>query len=213
MNILFKTLIPLVQIPTETIQLIMSEATDLQKIFSMLFSFSFLIVGLVLILLLKTNLRVFQGIYILLGAGLAVSMYLFFDPLLDGFSASGLFWLTVSGLAAGEIVMLLLLGFLGNRYSAKNYAALMFTIGLFPWYLKSVGFIYLVLMVIVTYSYSTFKLKSAFKAVGKEQEILSVAIPKLNENEKKIFKKKGAVIFAKPFLVTTLCFMVLLVII
>lgn len=160
-----------------------------------------LIVGLIVVVLTKFNLRVFQGVYILLGAVNILTSYFIF----------GVFnyWILLF-LLLGEVFFLVLLGGLGSGLSVKNYASILFTIGLFPWYLSVSGsIIFLILTFFIILIFSHIKNVKAFKSIGEGFSNPVKALKKMSEDKKEIFVKQASVIFAKPILFSLLIFLVL----
>ena len=167
----------------------------LQDLYTILVLGGSLLLGLLLTVYTKLNLRIFQGVYLLLGA-INVLAYYFMD-------LSILY--PVVYFIVGELAMVLMLGIMGKTFSPKNYAAIMFAIGLFPWALNmGVTIIYLVILMITTAAYAHFKNISGFKNIGQSFSDPLKAVKKMSSEDLSKFREKATVTLGTPFLISTI---------
>lgn len=154
-----------------------------------------LILGLLLTLFLNLSLRVYQGVYLLLGA-VSLLAYYFLDlsivPIL-------------TSLLIGEVIMLILLGGFGKAFSHRNYAVVLFSVGLFPWMINLGGsIIFLVFTAVLTPLYSHYKNLRGFKAIGEKFSDPLLAIKSMDEETLKTFRSEAVVNFSIPLLISLL---------
>lgn len=167
----------------------------LENIYNVLIFGSILIIGLILARFLNLNLRIYQGVYLFLGAA-NVLIYYFKDENII---------FPLIALAIGEIVMVLFLGIIGNKLSSKNYAAILFAVGLFPWGINlNSSILYAVLLVVLTIGYSYLKNYLGFKSIGKRMSDPQKAVVNMKEKDKEIFREKATAKFATPFMVAAI---------
>lgn len=165
----------------------------LENLYTILILGSCLIIGLIVTNVLKLNLRVFQGVYFFLGAVFILVNYFFDFSIIP----------VIIGLVVGEVIMILTLGILGSKLSPKNYASILFAIGLFPWYLGiNISIFYIVSIVLITPIYAHLKNIRGFKVINKEVSDPIKAVSKMNKEDLKKFKEKAAANFSIPFLIS-----------
>lgn len=175
----------------------------MHEIISLLSITGALITGLLVITFSKLNLRVFQGVFLVLGAMNFLIYYFLNIPE---------FYYPAIYILVGEVVFFVVLGFLGTSVAPKNYATILYSIGLFPWMYSIPGSIaFVVISFIVTLLYSHYKNIQGFKKIGEKFSNPVKAQTQMSVEDKDIFVKHASVVLAKPVLFS-LCTSLLLVI-
>lgn len=155
------------------------------------FELSFLLLALLFVQLVRMNLLKFSMLYSILVASKAIVGTMLYPDL-------SIVPIIVTGVLS-FVLIVLIVGLLGNRVSTDNYTVILATAGLFPWYLDGgLSFLFFIFVSIITIAYTEFKIRRAFKAIGEPKLKFNTAEKRLSPEKYAELKKHGSAFFAMP---------------
>lgn len=163
-----------------------------------------LCVYLILSAVLSTRLKIYQGLYLILGA---VTVYLAYSGVID---VKWFYPFIV--LVAGEITHVVIAGLFGIKLSVNFYAVILGAVGLAPFYLgKAFSGLYIFLSLIVIGLYSWIKYMIACRKFGLKSNIKpEYARKKLTAEDYESFARKASIRIGLPIMVSAVSSVLLL---
>jgi hypothetical protein len=152
-----------------------------------------LVIALAVILFVRLDLRMAQGVFLLSGAGwIALNQ--------SGETVAVMTLLAI--LLLGELVSLLLVGFLGTKLGPRSHGSFLIAIGLFPWYMGpgtsfTYGLLFLFFTALVALLQKLYA-NTKFNVHGRRHEVLS----KVDYEE---FRRLTAPLYPVSFALAAVC--------
>ena len=155
------------------------------------FELSFLLFALFFIKLVRIDLIKFTALFAILVASKSILSYIAYPDI-------SVLPIVITGLA-GLIIILLITGVIGDKFSSDNYESILVGVGLFPWYQDTgLSVLYFFLSLIIITIATEVRIGNAFRSIGSHKMKLRDAKKSLSEKEYDEVKKKGSIIFATP---------------